>query len=908
VAEADESESGWPVGLTRLALEDAVFVFSDSTVEGFEDVEFHVDLLEIQRTAYGGAIYDKEGRITLVSQLAGAPLKIEAAFDSEILRATSTGKFSAKGLNVGLGAPYAAQMLGWRDLRGSLDVEVDFSADEGRARSPRIALDLNDFAIAVEGEEDPALTWESLAIAIDAVDLETNSVSVSEVVLRDLAVRLRPAAGQPLVVLSKFADAQAEPDDPLDRNSPAAGSEPVAEPQPGATGLPEPAEDGAADPSTGGSRAGATEAAGEDARVADTAANDLQWRVAKISIDDARLIVESPEKTLDVGVQVEVADLSNEAGSKGHVRAAVSIEGGSLDVSGAFGLYPPTFDGAVDLSDLSLPSVLSVAPDPRVEIVRGGVVRADLKVLFDMGADGEGGSGADASVSGTVGLAGLEVSADDPSEFSLGWKDLAVAVAGVDLRGGVPATEDGQVPIRIASIDLVAPSVVLTRLEDGTIALPPQLAQDEAAIELPEDDGAGLDNGSAGPGVSLNRFRLTHGKLRLTDRTVQPSTQPGLNKVKLSLDDVHMPEKQIGRIDFSATGLKGGLLVAKGKLDGESTDVLLTLDKYRLVPYDPYAATFSGYGIRRGTLSVESQVRLEGDDFDTHTKVIVHKLGIKNTSGTTEFEDQVGVPISLALALLKDTQGDIELDVPVSGSGDDTSVGVGAVVGQQLRRILINALASPLKLFGVGSGEDEELSGLSAARIGFADGARALSAAGRAETEKLAELLRERPDLAVSLDVVNSLRDVRPLQEKALLAELDKRDSLDENFVAIRSYLRARSSGDGEAAELPPHLEPILEDLLSHRKPAPETIAALSASRVGLVRNTMITELHVRPRQVTVKGDLSTGLVDGPPVVEAELGVVEDAEDDAEDEVEGEARPPVAAVELTTDWAEETKP
>ncbi len=437
------------------------------------------------------------------------------------------------------------------------------------------------------------------------------------------------------------------------------------------------------------------------------------------------------------------------------------------------------------------------------------------------------------------------------------------------------------------------------RLEDGSIALPAELSGGAEAQEGAGDTDAatatgdteavaaaadGGDTGAAAPAVEVAKVRITDGSLRITDRAVRPEAKPGLKTFKVSLDGVRMPERKIDKLEFRGVGLRGGEIVATGKLAGEATDVVITIDKYRLVPYDPYAVTFSGYGIRRGMLSVESKISLKGDDFDTNTNVIVHQLGLKNTSAGTEFEDQIGVPVNLALALLKDVEGNITLDLPVSGNSQQTNVSIGSIIGQQLKRILVNALTSPLKMFGALGGGDE-VGDLSAAKITFAEGQQSLSKKGRKQTEKIAKLLRERPDLAIHLDVRNSIDDVRAMQTSVLLEELRGREDLSGDIAAIRDYLQARA--DGVEAQLPYHLEPMLDDMLSRRRPPKAAIEALATSRIDVVRNVMTSELQVRPEQILVEEDISDGMVDGPAVVEAELGVVEEDEEETAEEEEG---------------------
>lgn len=840
--------AAWPLGLTRLTLEDAKITFSDRSIDNAEEIPFEIELLQVEHIAYGGPVYEDDGTVTLVAAIAGAPLRISAGFASEIVSATSSGTFGIHGLDVGLGSPYAAQLLGWTDLRGALDIEVDFAAAAGAAASPRIAIAVRDFLIAVAGEEDPALQWDALEITVEAADAQQRLATVSEVRLTNPRMRVRPADEQPLVLLARSAREEA-----ADDSGTAADSD----------------------------------AAGADTAVADAATQDagelpLRWHLGRLALENARIAVEGADaQRLDVGVDVELTGLSSEPGADARLVVKTAFADGTLDIDGTVTIAPISFAGRIDLANLSLPELLAVIPEPRGRVLRSGVARSGLKLAVKVKDEGEA-PAVDASVSGSIGLAGLEVADDDPRRFSFKWEDLAIDIDGIDVRDGVPAADGGRAPLRIASVKLQGPALRGVRMEDGSFALPAELTagadggdgEAGAPGERPAADG---DSGAAMPRVELGKLRVSGGSVRLVDRAVQPEGSPGLRTIALALDGVRLPERRIENLQFSAVGLRGGRIDARGAIADDATDIVLSVEKYRLVPYDPYATTFSGYGIRQGMLTVESKVRLQGDDFDSHTSVIVHQLGLKNTAADTEFERQIGVPITLALALLKDARGDIKLDVPVRGNRTATDVGIGGIVTQQLRRILVNALTSPLKLFGVGGGGDA-VGNLSAARIPFAEGETALSETGRARATELGVLLRKHPDLAVHLDVRNSLSDVRAMQAKILLAELRAQAKLPDEFATIRDHLEARATG--ATADLPYHLEPVLDDMLSRQRPPQEEVDALSTSRITVVRELLTGELQVRPEQVLVDEHPGRAAVDGPAIVEAELGVVEEAATD----------------------------
>jgi hypothetical protein len=826
---AEEEEAGWPAGLTRLILEDAAITFRDQTLPDGSEIDFAIERLEVLRSSYGGSIYEEDGKLTFVARVAGAPVEIEAGFDPEILNGTSSGNFTVKGLNVGLGAPYAAQLLGWSDLRGTLDIDLDFAAREADTHSPRIGFDLRDFSITVEGEEQPAIAWDLLTLQIEAIDPEDVVANVSSVRLTNLVLRVRPADEQPLVLLSKMDPAPAEPEE-----SEAADEQPGTKPM---------------------------------------------WKVSEVAIEGAHILIEAPEQTLDVGIDVHATGLSSEKDTTGKLEIATAIEGGTLEIAGDISVAPPRFDGGLKVNELSLPPVVAVVPQPAAKIIRAGVARSDLQVSFAMRESDDEAAPVDATISGEIGLSGLEIAGPDPEIFTFKWDDANVSIEEIDIRDGVPAGDGGKAPIRIASIELEKPSFLGARLSDGTIALPPEIAGEAAPhnVEGGEEPAAAepkVADEQEMPAVELAKFRLTDGSVKLVDYAVQPHTEPGASKIRIALDGVRMPERRIDNLELFVRGVHGGIFKSKGKLAGESTDIAFTIDRYRLRPYDPYATAFLGYEIRSGMLSVDSKISLQGDEFDTQSKITVHRLGLKNAGAQDAFEEEIGMPMSLALALLKDPQGDIKLDLPVSGNSNETNVSIASIVFEQLRRVFVNALLSPLKLFGAIGGGDDTIASIGTARIGFVEGSDTISSDGRGQAEKLAGLLRERPQLAIQLNAVNSQSDILPLQEKVLLAQLS--ESPPGDLATIREYLENRSAG--REAQLPFHLQPILDEMLSHRRPGVKDLQENSRRRIETIRNLMVVELQVRPEQIVTDGPTGSRLTGGPPAVEAHLDVVDEEE------------------------------
>ncbi len=124
--------------------------------------------------------------------------------------------------------------------------------------------------------------------------------------------------------------------------------------------------------------------------------------------------------------------------------------------------------------------------------------------------------------------------------------------------------------------------------------------------------------------------------------------------------------------------------------------------------------------------------------------------------------EAVSLPIKLAVALLKDREGNIELDLPVSGSLDDPQFKIGKVILTVLKNLIVKIVTSPFAALGALAGGGEELSYLE-----FDAGVGTISVENALKLDKLAKILYERP--ALKLDIQGS---IAPEADRAALQAL----------------------------------------------------------------------------------------------------------------------------------------
>ena len=162
-----------------------------------------------------------------------------------------------------------------------------------------------------------------------------------------------------------------------------------------------------------------------------------------------------------------------------------------------------------------------------------------------------------------------------------------------------------------------------------------------------------------------------------------------------------------------------------------------------LAPLSAYAVKYAGYGIQRGKLSLALKYGIENQKLSAENQIYLDQLTfgerVESPTATT-------LPVLLAVALLKDRNGVIDVNLPISGSLDDPRFSVGGIIFQVIGNLVVKAVTSPFALLGSLVGGGEELS-----FVEFTPGSAALAAGEQQKLGNLAKALTERPNLRLEI-------------------------------------------------------------------------------------------------------------------------------------------------------------
>jgi hypothetical protein len=446
------------------------------------------------------------------------------------------------------------------------------------------------------------------------------------------------------------------------------------------------------------------------------------FSIAEIALAEGKLRFadQTPDPAVRLAldkVSLRVAGLGDAPEAKAAVTFGAQVAGGGkLGYDGALRLAPPSTEGKLEVTDLRLRPFAPYVEELLSVAVTGGALSTRGQLFAEAPAR--------VAYRGEASVAGF-ASLDKPtSQDLLRWKSLAVSGIDFELE-----------PLKVA-VGQVALSDFYSRLivnADGTLNLQ----------TLGKDTGASATAKPAGPpaNVRLGKVVLRGGSVNFSDYFVKPNYTVMLTGVGGGVTE--MTPERAGEVELRGRIHQTAPLEVTGQLNPLAADLFVDLKAsardIELPPLTPYAAKYAGYGIEKGKLSLKLSYLIKDRKLAAENNIHLDQLTF---GGRVESPSATQLPVLLAVALLKDRHGVIDLELPVSGSLDDPEFSVGGIVLKAFVNLIVKAVTSPFALLGATFGGGEEL-----AFLEFAPGSAKLDAEDVAKLESLAKALAERPGL-----------------------------------------------------------------------------------------------------------------------------------------------------------------
>jgi hypothetical protein len=585
------------------------------------------------------------------------------------------------------------------------------------------------------------------------------------------------------------------------------------------------------------------------------------YRVAKVDIQRATFTWVTDQGPLEVTLALQASDINADEGKRFPLDLKLQIGDGDIHVAGDVGILPPSYTGKFEWNGLPIPRLLLASVPQFATWLRAAKSSGDLQLDADpMGAKGP----AATRVSGRLSFDALAVADPKNNEITLGWQQLEVVMRDVYApipQAGKPLATTVAV---LDSVKLVRPEIRYTRPSPqldallginlsggatvgGKPAAKPEKVEKPAAKAVAVSKKAEAGAAPAAPlDLQIAKLQMTNGSVEALDKTVKPITRTKIGGLALDASDVRFPATAAKGIHLQATLPKTAKLDVRGDLKpGNVGDFTLKLKQLELPVFNPYSSAAAGVTIDQGTASIETKLKMRGVKMEIDNHLVLNKLGVSMREPET-FERSFGVPIDLALALLRDPQGNIALHIPVKMDEKGATIAMGAVIASALKAALVGAITAPLKMIGaVFSGDGGSAGGMSIDPLPSLAGSPELDGDQTGRLDGLAQMLSERPAMGLALRGRVGPED-RPIVAQQILVErwasgagLPELD--DASFLARRRVGQALSKrAKGEAAELAPEDQALFDRYVAAVPVPDERLAALAKSRAERVRQLLV--------------------------------------------------------------------
>ncbi len=678
--------------------------------------------------------------------LTGDAEEVKAAAGFTLDNALSVdGSFALSGLAMEKYRSYLTAYLGdnitLENLGTSLNFKVGLSGNSLDVKVTDGSITLDKFNLTEQGKETPVVRFEQLGLSQISCDLSGKQAGVGLVALRNAEVRISRDKSGTMDLLTAIEQAVKKSENSPDPDS--------AEKSSHANGKNQESEAASSSPWT----AVVNKTVLEQCRV------EFIDNAAKEPVD---IIL------ADMGVTVE--NISTKEGENANFTASMTNKNkGKINLDGSFDISGPSATVNVDINRIDVNTAEPYFTDfLKISISKGYLNTKGAVALIPV-------KDKDApptiTFKGSVSLNDfLSKNKVDDTEF---FSCKSLYADGMDI-----SVNPMKVAIReVALTDFYQQAILNNKGE---------LNFKQVMVEKPADDKAAAGktdkNKTASqktaenvPDIRIDSITLQGGHINFSDYFTKPNFTSNMTQIAGSLTGLSSRGKEHARLALK--GVHGGHapLDITGQLDplknSQFVDLTVSFKNIELPRFSAYSGKYLGREIQKGKLILDLHYNIDGDKLNSSNRAIFDQLTLGKK---VESENATSLPLDLALSLLKDTKGQINLDLPIDGDMSDPTFHFGKVLGTVLKNFVTSVVTQPFKflggLVGIGSGQDLGF-------VTFDPGAGQLDQTQKEKLDKLAMVLNKKPDLKLEIlgqyNKVNDAEQLRQGKYEKLILSMD---------------------------------------------------------------------------------------------------------------------------------------
>ncbi|UHQ18210.1 DUF748 domain-containing protein [Lysobacter sp. KIS68-7] len=435
---------------------------------------------------------------------------------------------------------------------------------------------------------------------------------------------------------------------------------------------------------------------------------------------------------------------------------------------------PFSADLHVDVSALPMRGLLAYLPDyPALDLRSGEVGAKGHVVLRPAEAPGP-----ELEYQGDASIARFDLVEKASGRPFLAW--ARVDVGGIDY-----AASPDRIAIRTITVKQPVARVEIS--PSGKLNLTTTTNMVAATPGTSQAHATGRKTASMLPPLKVGEVKLDDGTLQFADFSIQPNFQAKIDALRGRIGNISTAPGTISQVDLSGHVInRYSPVTIKGSANllvyDERTHMAMQFRNIELPIFNPYSGKWAGYAIAKGKLTTELDYKIDHRRLVAQHHVVIDQL---KWGEATDSKEKVSLPVRLATSLLKDSNGTITLDVPVTGTLDDPKFRLWPIIWQIVKNIVVKIVSAPFKLLAslFQGAEDAQY-------VDFAPGSSTLPDKAKGALPKLADSLAARPELRLDIPAGPvSATDKAALDDQAFQA-------------AVAEFRTGRRGADTPYAEL----------------------------------------------------------------------------------------------------------
>ncbi|MBB3260922.1 hypothetical protein F4827_005829 [Paraburkholderia bannensis] len=248
--------------------------------------------------------------------------------------------------------------------------------------------------------------------------------------------------------------------------------------------------------------------------------------------------------------------------------------------------------------------------------------------------------------------------------------------------------------------------------------------------------------------LHFGQLVLQAGRVNYTDNFIKPNYTADLVQIQGTVGAFGTESTTPAPVDVSAKLAANGPISIKGSVNPliakPSLDLTASAHDIELTNLTPYSSKYAGYPITKGKLNVDLHYQLADDQLSANNHIFIDQLTFGDH---VDNDTATKLPVRLAISLLKNRRGEIDVNIPVSGSLSNPEFSLGGLIWKAVLNLIAKAVTAPFSLLANAFGGGGQELGY----VEFAAGSAKLTDADGTKLDTIARALDDKPSIKIDL-------------------------------------------------------------------------------------------------------------------------------------------------------------